>query len=142
MDYKEFFITPQGFSEDDLQELETKSQSAPGAPDAEGQLAVDVYQTDGAIVVKTVVAGVKPEDIQISINNEVLTIRGQRQADKKIAADDFYYRECYWGKFSRSIVLPVEVKQDKIEAIFKNGVLTITLPKANAEKSVRIKVED
>lgn len=142
MDLKEFFITPQGFSDDDLQQLEEKAKTDWTSPDAEGQLAVDVYQTNSAVIIKTAVAGVQPKDIEISINNDVLTIRGQRQRDTEIADDDYYYRECYWGKFSRSVVLPIEVKQDKIEAVFKNGILTITLPKAKPEKAVKIKVEE
>lgn len=142
MDLKEFFITPQGLSEGDLQQLEDKSKADWASADAEGQLAIDVYQTTHAIIVRTAVAGVQPEEIEISIHNDVLTIRGERKQDKNIASEDYFYRECYWGKFSRSVVLPVEVKQDKIEAVFKNGVLTITLPKAKPEKSVKIKVED
>jgi len=141
-DLKEFFITPQGFSDNDLQELGEKSTMDWSSPDVEGQLAVDVFQTDQSIVIKTAIAGVKPEDINISINNDVLTIRGKRKRDEEINDEDYYYRECYWGAFSRSIVLPLEVRQDKIEAIFKNGVLTITLPKAKPEKTVKIKIEE
>jgi len=142
MDLKEFFITPQGFSENDLQQLEEKTKADWSSPDTEGQLAVDIFQTHESIVVKTAIAGVKPKDLQISINNDILTIRGKREQEHKIKNEDYYYRECYWGAFSRSVVLPLEVQQDKIEAILKNGVLTVTLPKAKPEKSVKVKVEE
>ncbi len=140
MDLKEFFITPQGFTDRDLQQLEEKAASRFEVEATEGQLAVDVFQTKAAIVVKTAIAGVKPEDIQVSISNDVLTIRGKRELGHTVRDEEYYYRECYWGAFSRSIVLPLEVQQDKIEAVFKNGVLTVTLPKRNPEKSVKLKL--
>lgn len=141
MDLKEFFITPEGLSDSDLKELE-EQKAADWSEDSEGQLAVDVYQTDKDIIIKSTVAGVSPEDIDISINGDILTIRGKREIEEEVKDDDYYYRECYWGYFSRSIVLPVEVKQEKIEAVFKNGILTITLPKAKPHKAVRVKVEE
>jgi len=110
--------------------------------DEEGQLAIDVYQTPKAIVVKSTIAGVKPEDIDISINNDMLTIRGTRKQSSNIAADDYFYQECYWGGFSRSIILPVEVKADAIEANLENGILTVTLPKANVAKQISVKITE
>lgn len=108
----------------------------------EGQLAIDVYQTPSAIVVKSTVAGVKPEDIDIAINNDMLTIRGARQLAETVANEDYFYQECYWGSFSRSIILPFDVKKDAIEANLENGVLTITLPKADAAKQIFVKVTE
>ena len=108
----------------------------------EGQLAIDVYQTPGAVVVKSTVAGVKPEDIDIAINNDMLTIRGARQLAEIVADEDYFYQECYWGSFSRSIILPFDVKNDAIEANLENGVLTITLPKADAAKQIFVKVTE
>lgn len=140
MDLKEFFITPQGFTDRDLQQLEEKAASRFEVEATEGQLAVDVFQTKEAIVVKTAIAGVKPEDIHVSISNDVLTIRGKRELGHTVRDEEYYYRECYWGAFSRSIVLPLEVQQDKIDAVFKNGVLTVTLPKRNPEKAVKLKI--
>ena len=142
MDVKEFFITPQGFTDADLKRLEERRVHEAAATAVEGQLAVDVFQTKESIVVRTAVAGVKPEHLHISVHNDVLTIRGERAADTAVNEEDYYYRECYWGAFSRSVVLPVEVQQNKIDAVFKNGILTVTLPKAKPEKSVRVKVED
>ncbi|MFA6551276.1 MAG: Hsp20/alpha crystallin family protein [Patescibacteria group bacterium] len=108
----------------------------------EGQLAIDVYQTKNAIIVKSTIAGVKPEDIDIAINNDLLTIRGTRKMEEQINNDDYFYQECYWGSFSRSIILPMEVKSDQIEATIENGVLTVTLPKAQTEKQIVVKVKE
>ncbi len=108
----------------------------------EGQLAIDVYQTKDAIIVKSTIAGVKSEDIDISINNDMLTIRGKRELQEQVTEENYFYQECYWGSFSRSIILPVEVKADKIDATIENGVLTVTLPKAQVSKQISIKVKD
>ena len=106
-----------------------------------GQLSVDVYQTKDNIVIKSTIAGVKPENIDISIDNDMITIRGQRKMEEEVKEDDYFYQECYWGSFSRSIVLPMEVKADEAEASLKNGVLTIILPKVKKAKSVAVKVK-
>jgi HSP20 family protein len=108
----------------------------------EGQLSIDVYQTSDTIVIKSTIAGVKPEDIDISINNDLLTIRGSREMIENIREENYLYRECYWGSFSRSIILPVEVEADKIEAFLENGVLTVVLPKARSAKQISIKVKE
>jgi HSP20 family protein len=108
----------------------------------EGQLSIDVYQTPINLVVKSTIAGVKPDDIDISINNDMLTIRGKRNMQEKVKHEDYLYRECYWGNFSRSIILPVEVNTDKIEATLENGVLTVMLPKAKSSKQISIKVKE
>jgi len=108
----------------------------------EGQLAIDVYQTKDAIVVKSTIAGVRPEDIDISVNNDMLTIRGKREMKEKIIEEDYFYQECYWGSFSRSIILPVEVKTDKIEATIENGVLAVVLPKAQTTKQISVKIKE
>ncbi len=106
--------------------------------DYSGQLAVDVYQTDDDIIIKSTIAGVRPEDIDISINNDMVTIRGKREKDHEVADENYYYRECYWGGFSRSIILPCDVKVDRIKASMKNGVLTIILPKATKVSKVTV----
>jgi HSP20 family protein len=108
----------------------------------EGQLSIDVYQTPTKIVVKSTIAGVKSEDIDISINNDMLTIRGKREMQEKIKEESYLYKECYWGSFSRSIILPVEIDAENIEASLENGVLTVTLPKAKTAKQISIKVKD
>ncbi|MFA6553714.1 MAG: Hsp20/alpha crystallin family protein [Patescibacteria group bacterium] len=106
--------------------------------DYSGQLAVDVYQTNEDIVIKSTIAGVRPEDIDISINNDMVTVRGKRDKDHEVTDENYYYRECYWGGFSRSIILPCEVKVDRIKASMKNGVLTIILPKATKVSKVTV----
>jgi len=109
--------------------------------DYEGQLSVDVYQTEKEIMVKSTIAGVKPEDLNIIVNNDLLTIRGKRETEPNINPSDYLYRECYWGGFSRTIVLPQGVKTEKIKAILKNGLLTIILPKAPFNAQVKVKEE-
>jgi HSP20 family protein len=106
--------------------------------DYAGQLAVDVFQTKDDIVIKSTIAGVRPEDIDISINNDMITVRGKREKDHAVADEDYFYRECYWGGFSRSIILPCEIKIDRIKASMKNGVLTIVLPKATKVSKVTV----
>jgi HSP20 family protein len=106
----------------------------------EGQLTIDVYQTDQDVVIKSTIAGVKPEDIDISINNDMVTIRGKRTKDEQISAENYYYQELYWGMFSRSVILPVEVDPDKTKATIKNGILTVKLPKSEKTKIKKINV--
>ena len=108
--------------------------------DAEGQLTIDVYQTDSEIVIKSTIAGVKPEDLDVSINNDMVTIRGERKNEEVVSGENYYYQECYWGGFSRSVVLPVDILSEKSEASLKNGILTIRLPKADTTKIKKIQV--
>ncbi len=104
----------------------------------EGQLAVDVLQDhNNNIVIISTVAGVNSEDLDVAITNDMVTIRGRRRPPFEVADDQFFFQECYWGGFSRSIILPTDVKSDQSKATLKNGVLTITLPKAD---SVQVKV--
>lgn len=109
--------------------------------DAEGQLTIDVYQTENEIVIKSTIAGVKPEDLDITINNDMVTVKGERKTEEKVKAENYFYQECYWGAFSRSVILPVDVESDHAEAILKNGVLTIRLPKVEKVKSKKLQVK-
>lgn len=109
--------------------------------DYEGQLSVDVFQTSDHIVIKSTIAGVEPEDLDIFLNDDLLTIRGERFQTEEEKKANYFYQECYWGGFSRSIILPVEVNPDKIEAELKNGLLTIKLPKIERTKTVSINVK-
>jgi len=106
----------------------------------EGQLTIDVFQTDDDIIIKSTIAGVNPEDLDVSINNDMITIKGERKFEDEVNEENFYYQECYWGTFSRSVVLPVDVIAEKIEASLKNGILTIKLPKADTNRTKKIKV--
>lgn len=106
----------------------------------EGQLSVDVYQQDKNIVVKSTIAGANPEDIEIAIHGDSLTIKGSRTMTEEVDYKDYLYRECYWGKFSRTIILPTAIQEDKVKADMKNGVLTVTLPLAKqAEHQIKVK---
>lgn len=116
------------------------SEESDYSEDAEGQLTIDVYQTESDVVIKSTIAGVKPEDLDVSINNDMVTIKGERKNEEKVSNENYYYQECYWGSFSRSVVLPIEVIADKIEASLKNGILTIRLPKADTTKTKKIQV--
>lgn len=109
--------------------------------EGEGQLTIDVYQNADEIIVESPIAGVKPEDLDISITSESVTIKGSREKERRIKDEDYFYQECYWGKFSRSIILPQEVDAEKAEATVKNGVLTIRLPKLNRQRSKKLKVQ-
>jgi HSP20 family molecular chaperone IbpA len=107
----------------------------------EGQLTIDVYQTPNDIVVESAIAGVKPDDIDITVTNDSVSVRGHRRRDIKIKDEDYFYQECYWGRFSRSIILPQEIDADKATVTFKNGVLTIKLPKLNKQRAKKLKVK-
>jgi HSP20 family protein len=110
--------------------------------DKEGQLLLDVFGDEENIYVKSTIAGVNPEDLEISIHNDMLTIRGKRSQETEVEEKDYFYQECYWGGFSRSIILPGEVKTDQISATLKDGVLIITLPKAERRRSIPIEVKE
>lgn len=116
--------------------VETKDDWFDNAPT--GELTVDVYQTDKELVVQSTVAGVKPEDLDISIENEVLIIKGKRENEKKETGKNYFYQECFWGHFSREIVLPVEVDETKIKASMEKGILTIRVPKLEKKKKVSV----
>jgi len=109
--------------------------------DSEGQLTVDVYQTPTDIVIKSIIGGAKVEDIDVSIVNDMVTIKGKRENIDEVKKEDYYYQECFWGRFSRSIILPVDVKADKAEATLKNGILKISIPKAEKIKTRKIQVK-
>lgn len=106
----------------------------------EGQLTVDVYQTPNDIVVESAIAGVAPDDIDVDVTTDSISIRGSRRREKTVRDEDYLYQECYWGKFGRSIILPQEVDPEGAEVRFKNGILTVTLPKANKKKTRKLKV--
>ena len=106
----------------------------------EGQLAIDAYQTNEYVIVKAPIAGVKPQDLEISITDEVVTVRGQRHQDVDSTQADYFCQECYWGSFSRSYVLPIQVDADKAQASLKDGILTITIPKQEKAKTRILKV--
>lgn len=107
-----------------------------------GQLTVDMYQTPTEIVVKAMVAGVKPEDIDISITRDMVTIKGTREESNDFSDSDFFHKELFWGSFSRTIVLPQEIEVEEAEALNKNGLLTIRMPKLDKNKQAKVKVKN
>ncbi len=106
----------------------------------QGELAVDIYQTTDAIVVKALVAGVQPQSIDIALTREMLTISGAREDEREVEDDNYFQRELYWGSFSRTILLPEEIDVDLAEASEKHGILMIRLPKINKKKQTKLKV--
>lgn len=119
-------------------EEEKEDLWADGEP--EGQLTVDVYQTANDIVVESAIAGVAADDIDVNVTTDSISIRGSRKREKTVRDEDYLYQECYWGKFGRSIILPQEVDPEGAQVKFKNGILTVTLPKANKKKIHKLKV--
>jgi HSP20 family molecular chaperone IbpA len=109
--------------------------------EVEGELALDVYQTPTEIIIHTFVAGVKPEDLEINISRDMLTIRGKREESHTTKGQDFFSRELYWGSFSRTISLPQEIEPEDAEAIERHGLLTIRLPKIDKHRRSSLKVK-
>jgi len=105
------------------------------------ELSIDVYQTPEDIVVRTMLAGVPPNNVDISLTRDMVTITGSREETKEVTEDDYFYRELNWGAFTRTIMLPAEVEVDEADAQEKHGVLTIRLPKINKERQAKIKVK-
>ncbi|OHA93683.1 MAG: hypothetical protein A3E02_00215 [Candidatus Zambryskibacteria bacterium RIFCSPHIGHO2_12_FULL_38_34] len=124
--------------EDELPE--TKEENWIGNSPEEGELNVDVYQNQNEIVIKTMVAGVRPEDLDVAISRDMVTLKGKRENERTIADDDYFHKELYWGSFSRSIVLPQEIDVDAAEAVEKHGLLIIKLPKLDKNRQTRLKV--
>lgn len=108
---------------------------------AEGQLTVDVYQTPDEIVIRSIVAGVRPDDLDISISRDMVTVRGSREEHREVTEDNYFHKELYWGSFSRTVLLPAEVEVEGASAQEKHGLLTIRLPKIDKEKQTKLKVK-
>ncbi len=107
----------------------------------EGQLGIDLFETPVEVIVKTMIPGVRKEDIDISLSRDMLTIRGERKDEKTISEDDYHYRELYWGTFSRTVKLPHEVDIDRAEATESQGMLTLRLPRIDRERKANLKVK-
>jgi HSP20 family protein len=122
--------------------------AAPATPDEEewddtempGQLAVDVYETKQKLIVKARTAGVNKNDLDVSISDNQLTVKGTLSAGTEDGVENYFLQECYWGEFSRTIALPVPVKEDEIEAVLKDGVLTISFSKVQQDTVKKIQV--
>lgn len=131
-----------------LDEMDDMAEPQEGEPtpsifeeqEMDANLTVDVFNTPNDIVIKAMVAGVKPDDLDVSISRDVVTIRGERSEEKTVSEDEYVHKELYWGAFSRTINLPEEVDVDESEATEKHGVLTLTLPKLDKDKRAKLKV--
>ena len=107
----------------------------------DGELTIDVYQSPSEIVIKSMVAGVKPEDLDISITRDMVTIKGKRETERTVSDDDYFHRELYWGSFSRTIMLPAEIEVEEADAVEKHGLLIIRLPKIDKNRQTRLRVK-
>ncbi len=108
----------------------------------EGQLAVDVYREQDELLIRSPIAGVDVEELDLSIHGDLLTIRGERKPLGPVQEDDWFYKECYWGPFSRSLVLPLDVYPERTEATILNGILTIRIPIRAEQHRLRVRALD
>ncbi len=108
--------------------------------DGVGQLTVDMYQKPNEIIIKAMLAGVNPENLDVSIAQDMITIKGKRQSSKETSEENYFYKELYWGSFTRSILLPQEIDPDSAEAKLKDGLLVIRLPKVDKDKTQKLKI--
>jgi len=120
---------------------EFHGQDEPEEEMQEGELPVDMYHTGDAVVIRALVAGVSPDDLEISITRDMVTIKGVREEYQEAAGDDYYHRELFWGSFTRTLLLPEEVLIDEADAQEKHGLLEIRLPKVDKDRSTKLKVK-
>lgn len=129
--------------EEDTYEEDSKWRDQHGieADPFEGELPIDMYQTGDNIVIRALIAGVDPDDLDIAITRDMVTIKGKREEYKESGDDDYFHRELFWGGFTRSILLPEEILIDEAEAREKHGLLEIILPKVDKDRSTQLKVK-
>ncbi|MDD2677917.1 MAG: Hsp20/alpha crystallin family protein [Candidatus Pacebacteria bacterium] len=108
----------------------------------EGELAIDLFETKDELVLQAAIGGVKASDLDISIANDMITIKGKRDQSEEEKIEEVYYQECFWGPFSRAIILPQEINADKAKATIKNGLLSIRLPKILKTKKKTLEIEE
>lgn len=130
--------------EDDTssESLKINTQTSSELEVADGELMIDVFQTPSDIVIKTMVPGVRPEDLDITITRDMVTVKGKREAERTISDDNYFHKELYWGSFSRTIVLPQEVEIEDAEAVEKHGLLIIRLPKLDKHRQSKLRVKN
>ena len=146
-DYDDDIMDDDGFDDD---ENENRTRKLPVADEKEwqeeeeeqvGELSVDVYQNAGDIIVQTMVAGVRPEDLSVDISRDMVTISGSRKETRTIKEEDYFTQELYWGSFSRTITLPEEIDPDEAEATEKHGLLILRLPKIDKNRQTKLKIK-
>lgn len=118
-----------------------ESEPIVGDEETEGQLAIDVWQDNENIYLLAPIAGSAPNEVNVEITDEIISIRGQRKSGHDAGDEQHFVQECYWGSFSRTFVLPVAVDSDKAKATLKNGLLSITIPKDSRSKTKSLKIE-
>ncbi|MCK5592187.1 MAG: Hsp20/alpha crystallin family protein [Candidatus Pacebacteria bacterium] len=128
------------FEEDEDKVDTTEDGSAVDIEEEEGELTVDVYEDGEALYIQAMIAGVEPDNVDVSITREKVTIRGKRVNPTHIANDKYHHKELYWGNFSREILLPEEIDPEISEAVEKHGLLILKLPKLNKKKSQKLEV--
>lgn len=119
---------------------ESVPEEAAELSEPEGQLAVDILDLDDTLAVIATVAGADPDQISVHVHNDLLTIRGRREPPVAASDDAYVHRECYWGRFSRTIILPLDVRADGVKAVYKSGVLVVSLPKERRDAKIPITV--
>jgi HSP20 family protein len=112
-----------------------------GEEESEGELTVDVFQTPDDIIIKAMVSGMEPNDLDISISRDSVTIKGKREGSREVGDDNYFCQELYWGSFSRTIALPQEIEVEEAEATQKHGLLTIRLPKIDKHRQAKLRVK-
>ena len=126
----------------EMEDVEENKEKSFSDDDSDGQLAVDVYQTQNDIIIKTMAAGIRPEVLDISITRDMITIKGNREDNSvNIDDEDYFHRELFWGSFSRVILLPQEIEIEEAEATERHGLLTIKLPKINKDRQTKLRVK-
>jgi len=141
--FDKFKETPENQSFPSMAELtiakkNIKSKNSSHNEEKDGQLTLDIYQGKNEIIIKSAIAGVTVNDIDISVTIDSVTIKGRREKDEKVKQSDYYFQELYWGAFSRKVILPEDIDPDKAKASMKNGLLTIRLPRLEKEKSKKL----
>lgn len=127
-------------SEPTTEPIQAEEEWASDEEDFPGQLAVDMYETDEKLIVKARTAGVDKKDLDVSISDNLLTISGTLSSGGEAEVIKFHLQECYWGDFTRTVALPVPVHEDKVEAMLKEGVLTISFTKIEQKKTTRVAI--
>lgn len=134
--------------DEEAEQLEVETNlKAPTKPnifeesEEEAQLTVDVYHTPTEIIIKTMVAGVKPDDLDVLITRDSVTVRGKRSEDRTVSGDEYFHRELYWGSFARTITLPEEIDVDGAEAVERYGMLILHLPKLDKNRQTKLRVK-
>jgi HSP20 family protein len=143
--FSRFTTTKEDEYDDDelVEEIEVKKpvKAKVYEEDEVGELSVDVYETSKEIIIESMIAGVKPEDLQISTTHDTITVAGKREANTHIKEDQYLIQELFWGSFSRTVQLPADIAVDEAEAVEKHGLLIIRLPKIDKDRNIKVKVK-